>query len=91
MTARPERWIIMLNRDATAEQTAALAEKIDALGKAEGFKSVDHFPGAILVQGNEAFAKKIKAQFGSDVRQVSRETFYKIPDTRPKIRKPPGL
>ncbi len=86
---RPERWIFMLDKNATAEQTAAFAAKIDALGKQDGFKTVDHFPGTLLVQCNEAFARKVEQQFAAELRHVNHETFVKIPDTRPKIRKPP--
>lgn len=79
----------MLKADATDKETEAFAAKVDAMGKADGFKTVDHFRGALLVQCNEAFARKVEAQFKDELRVVSRETFAKIPDTRPKIRKPP--
>jgi len=86
---RPERWIFMLKRGATAAETEAFAQKIDAEGKARGFKTVDHFPGALLVESNEAFAREMEAKFKSELRSVTPEKTYKLPDTRPKIRKPP--
>lgn len=87
----PERWIVMLNRNATAAETDALAAKIDELGAKDGFKTVDSFPGAILVEANEAFVRQLEKQFANDIRLVSQERQYKLPDTRPRLRKPPGL
>lgn len=87
---RPERWVFMLKADATGKETEAFAAKVDALGKADGFKTVDHFRGTLLVQCNEAFAKKVQAQFGAELDGIEREKFYPLPDTRPKIRKPPS-
>lgn len=86
----PERWVFMLKGDATEETTKAFADKIDAEGKARGFKTVDHFAGALLVESNEAFAREMEKKFASELRNVVKEGWAKLPDTRPKIRKPPA-
>lgn len=87
--ARPERWIFMIDRDATQAQTDAFAQKLETLGAAKGVKAVDTFPGTLLMQCDEAFANEAKKQFASELRNVSRETFFELPTTSPKLRKPP--
>ncbi len=87
--ARPERWIFMIDKNATQADTDAFGKKLETLGAAEGVKVVDNFPGTLLVQCKESFAQAAKKQFASELRNVSRETFVPLPTTRPKLRKPP--
>ncbi len=87
--ARPERWIFMIDENATDAQTTAFGKKLETLGAAEGVKVVDKFGGTLLVQCKEAFAQAAKKQFASELSSVHRETFVPLPDARPKLRKPP--
>lgn len=83
-------WIFTLKRGATEEDTAAFAAKVDALGKPQGFKTIDYFRGTVLVMSDEAFARQIEKQFASELRLVTPEVTHELPDERPSIRKPPG-
>lgn len=87
--ARPERWIFMIDENATDAQTAAFGKKLETLGAAEGVKVVDKFGGTLLVQCKESFAKAAQNKFASELSSVHRETFVPLPGTRPKLRKPP--
>ena len=84
------RWVFMLKKGATDETTKAFIDKIDAEGKAKGFKTVNSFTGAVLVESDEAFAREMENKFASELRQVVRDGTTEMPDTRPKIRKPPS-
>ncbi len=86
--ARPERWIFMIDGNASADTTKEFGKKLETLGANDGVKTVDSFPGTLLVQCNEAFAKRAKEAFKDELKNVSRETFFKLPDTRPHIRRP---
>lgn len=85
---RPERWIFMIDGNASADTTKEFGKKLETLGAKDGVKTVDSFPGTLLVQCNEAFAKRAKKEFKSELASVHRETFLKLPDARPHIRKP---
>lgn len=87
--ARPERWIFMIDANATAEDTKEFSTRLEKLGADMGVKTVDSFPGTLLVQCDETFVARAKKTFGDTLRSVSRETFMKRPDTRIKINKPP--
>lgn len=88
--ARPERWIFMIDENATPAQTNAFGKKLEKFGADQGVKVVDKFGGTLLVQCKESFAQAAKKQFGPELRNVSRETFVPLPNTRPKLRKPPA-
>ncbi len=87
--ARPERWIFMIDKNATQAETDAFGKKLEKLGAADGVKVVDSISGTLLVQCREAFAQAAKKQFAAELRNVNRETFVPLPDTRHKLRKPP--
>lgn len=87
---RAERWILMISSAANADATAAFGRKLETLGEKEGVKMLDSFPGTLLVQCNEAFAKRAKEAFNNELESVHRETVFPLPDTRLRIRKPPS-
>ncbi len=87
--ARPERWIFMIDKNATADTTREFGKKLETLGTKDGVKTVDSFAGTLLVQCNEAFAKRAKEEFKNELQSVQRETFFELPKTRHHIRKPP--
>jgi hypothetical protein len=87
--ARPERWIFMIDKNASQGKNDAFGKKLETLGASEGVKVVDNFPGTLLVQCKESFARAAQKQFASELKSVHAETFAKLPDTRPKLRKPP--
>lgn len=84
--ARPERWIFMIDGNASADTTAAFGKKLETLGADDGVKTVNSFPGTLLVQCNEAFAKRAKEEFKNELESVHRETFVERPRTGPHIR-----
>ncbi len=86
---RPERWIFMIDSNATQAQMNDFGKKLEKFGADQGVKVVGKMGGALLVQCKEAFAQAAKKQFASELRNVSRETFVPLPTTRPKLRKPP--
>jgi hypothetical protein len=86
---RPERWIFMIDENATKAQTDAFGKKLETFGADQGVKVVNKFGGTLLVQCKEAFAKAAQKQFAAELQNVHRETFVPLPTTRPKLRKPP--
>ena len=84
--ARPERWIFMIDENANADATKAFGKKLETLGASDGVKTVDSFPGTLLVQCNEAFAKRAKEEFKNELASVHRETVFERPRTGPHIR-----
>lgn len=87
--AHPERWIFMIDGNASADATEAFGKKLETLGAKDGVKTVNSTPGTLLVQCNEAFAKRAKEEFKNELESVHRETFFELPKTRHHIRRPP--
>ncbi|HYD17428.1 MAG TPA: hypothetical protein VEF76_02985 [Patescibacteria group bacterium] len=87
---RPERWIFMIDRDASQADTDTFAAKLESFGADRGVKTVDSFPGTLLVSCDESFARAAEKEFAADLRAVSREKTFELPTTRPRLRKPPS-